>query len=82
MDKPKGSQRMFSWLSQLLPGFNTPLGTKQTIETGHALPILILFHFCAAIGISNLVNSEVPQVMLRGWQFAVVLAAMPLLFFA
>ncbi|MEO6609342.1 MAG: ATP-binding protein, partial [Aestuariivirga sp.] len=46
------------------------------------IPLLVLFHFCAAIGISNLTNRVAPEIVLRGWQGGVILVALPLIYLA
>ncbi len=75
-------KRVMAGLDQAFHGLNHPLGVRQIEETARVIPLLVLFHFCAAIGISTLVGRDVPAVLLRGWQGSVIVAAAPLIFIA
>ncbi len=74
--------RIAAWCGQIFHGLRYPLGARQIQETARIIPLLVLFHFCAAIGISNLVGKDVPELLLRCWQCSVVVVALPLIFVA
>lgn len=74
--------KLGQWLGQIFQGLDHPLGTRQIQETARVIPLLVLFHFCAAIGISNLVTNAVPEILLRGWQTSIILVAAPLIYAA
>ena len=75
-------RRALGFVGEAFHGLGSPLGAKQIQETARVIPLLVLFHFCAAIGISNLVTKAVPELLLRGWQCAVIVVAAPIIFVA
>jgi signal transduction histidine kinase len=62
-------------VAEFLPVLDSETGKRQLAETTRALPVLILFHLCAAIAISNVTGHEVPLIVLRSWQVAALVAA-------
>jgi signal transduction histidine kinase len=75
-------KRISAWFGHIFHGLGHPLGERQVQETVRIIPLLVLFHFCAAIGISNLVSRDVPALLLRGWQAGVIVVALPLIYAA
>ena len=75
-------KRWASWIGQTFQSLGHPLGARQIQETAKVIPVLVLFHFCAAIGISILTTRAAPEILLRGWQAGVILVAMPLVYVA
>ncbi len=69
-------------MKEAFHGLDSPLGAKQIQETARVIPLLVLFHFCAAIGISNLVTKAVPEIIIRSWQCGVIIVAAPIIFVA
>jgi signal transduction histidine kinase len=59
----------------LIPNIRSELGKRQLAETARALPVLVLFHICAVIAITNAVGADVPAELLRIWQVGALLAA-------
>ncbi|MEO6607556.1 MAG: hypothetical protein ABIN69_03705, partial [Aestuariivirga sp.] len=74
--------RLAAWIGETFQGLGHPLGARQIQETAKVIPLLVLFHFCAAIGISNLTTRAVPEILLRSWQGGVILVAIPLIYVA
>ena len=64
-----------SALFGLLPQAGSGLAEKQLAETARTIPVLILFHLCAAFAVSNVLAGLLPQAMLGGWQLAVLISA-------
>ncbi len=54
--------------------FNASLGQKQLQEATRPMPVLVLFHFIAAITIHLLCVSKVSNAILLFWQLSVLLA--------
>jgi PAS domain S-box-containing protein len=52
------------------------LGKRQLDEVSRLLPVLVLFHLCAAIAVSFLVKADIPISILYGWQFSTVALAL------
>jgi signal transduction histidine kinase len=75
-------RRIAAWFGQNFQGLGHPLAARQVQETARVIPLLVLFHFCTAIGISNLVGKDVPEILLRGWQGGIIVAAIPLIYAA
>ena len=66
----------------LLIDIKSELGQRQLAEVSRSLPVLILFHLCAAVAVSLVVGAEIPHAVLIGWQLAVLVAAGALGFLA
>ena len=62
----------------------TSLGHRQLQEATRAMPVLVLFHFIAAISIHFIAIDKVPNLILLSWQVMVLVAgsAFLLIFFS